>query len=152
MDESKTIVSQLDLAWASGFLDGEACIHLARVKRTCGNGVNYRLRVAVSQNCEDTLLELQRILGGGFMTRVRRTMQHTRQIYNLVLDGRAAIAAIIAVEPYLRRKRPEAHVAIRFYQEGMPGLHPGPNGTPAHIWALRESCYDSLRRLKRGQP
>ena len=69
-----------------------------------------------------------------------------------VLDGRAAIAAIIAVEPYLRRKRPEAHVAIRFYQEGMPSLHPGPNGTPTHIWALREWCYDSLRTLKRGQP
>lgn len=152
MATSNTIVSQLDLAWAGGFIDGEACIHLARVKRNCGNRVNYRLRVAVSQNCEDTLLELQRILRGGFMTRVRRTMQHTRQVHTLVLDGRTAIAAIIAVEPYLRRKRPEAQVAIRFYQEGMPSLHPGPNGTPTHIWALREWCYDSLRTLKRGQP
>ena len=129
-------------------MDGEACIHLAKIKRTCGNGINYRLRIAVSQNCQQTLIDLQSILGGGSIYKIQRKLEHTRQIFTLVLDGRFAIEAIRAVEPFLRRKQFEAQVAMKYYDEGMPSLHPGCRGTPDHIWAKRKWCYDKLRKMK----
>jgi len=49
------IAKTVAIAWAAGFVDGEGCIHLARVQRTCGNRINYRLRLSVSQNCLVTL-------------------------------------------------------------------------------------------------
>lgn len=143
------MVSAIDLAWAAGFLDGEACIHIARVKRNCGHGVNYRLRLYVSQNCLHTLVRLQQIFGGmGYIRQVRRRLQHTRQIYTYSLDGRSAIEAIRAVWPYLYRKRAEADVALAFYEDGDISLHPGPKGTSPAIWAFRKWCYDKLRKMK----
>ena len=46
---------QVDYAWCAGFFDGEGCITLARVRRTCGHGVNYRTRVYIGQNSLETL-------------------------------------------------------------------------------------------------
>lgn len=137
------------IAWAAGFVDGEGCIHLARVRRNCGNRINYRLRFSVSQNCLVTLEHLRGLLGGtSYLTKVRRKVQHNKQIYTLIYDGRNAHDAIATLAPYLVRKRLEAQIAMDFYAYGQPELHPGPNGTPRAIWDFRRGCYDKLRRLK----
>jgi len=137
------------IAWAAGFVDGEGCIHLARVQRTCGNRINYRLRFSVSQNCLVTLEHLRSLLGGtSYLTKVRRKVQHNKQIYTLIYDGRNAHDAIAKLSPHLVRKRLEAQIALNFYAYGQPELHPGPNGTPQEIWDFRRGCYDKLRKLK----
>ena len=143
------IISVTDLAWAGGFIDGEGCICIAKVKRNCGHRINYRLRVHVAQNCRTTLEELRRILGGaGYIFKIRRRLEHTRQIYSFVLDGQAAIDAIRTVSPYLRRKHGEAEVAIAFYARGDISGHPGPKGASAEIWKFRKWCDDKLRKMK----
>jgi hypothetical protein len=137
------------LAWAAGFVDGEGCIHLAKVKRTCGHLINYRLRLTVSQNCLTTLEHLKGLLGvAGYLTKTRRRLQHNKQIYSLIYDGRHAHDVIASLAPYLVRKRLEAQIALDFYTHGQPSLHPGPKGTPKAIWDYRRRCYDKLRRLK----
>ena len=83
---SSTLIASL--GWAAGFVDGEGCIHLARVQRTCGNRINYRLRLSVSQNCLVTLEHLRGLLGGtSYLTKVRRKLQHNKQIYTLIYAG-----------------------------------------------------------------
>lgn len=137
------------LGWAAGFVDGEGCIHLARVQRTCGNRINYRLRLTVTQNCRVTLEHLQGLLGAtGYLTKLRRTLQHNKQVYTLVYDGRNAHNVIATLAPHLVRKRLEAQIALDFYAHGQPGLHPGPKGAPKELWDFRRRCYDKLRRLK----
>ena len=137
------------LCWAAGFVDGEGCIHLARVQRTCGNRINYRLRLTVTQNCPVTLEHLRGLLGAtGYLTKLRRKLQHNKQIYNLTYDGRNAHHVIAMLAPHLVRKRLEAQIALDFYAHGQPGLHPGPKGTPKELWDFRRRCYDKLRKLK----
>jgi LAGLIDADG endonuclease len=137
------------LGWAAGFVDGEGCIHLARVQRNCGNRINYRLRLTVTQNCRVTLEHLQGLLGAtGYLTKLRRKVQHNKQIYNLIYDGRNAHHVIATLAPHLVRKRLEAQIALDFYAHGQPGLHPGPKGTPKELWDFRRRCYDKLRKLK----
>jgi len=43
--------------------------------------------------------------------------------------------AIRRLAPYLRRKRPEADLAMKYVVEGRVGWHPGPNGIPAGVVA-----------------
>jgi hypothetical protein len=137
------------LGWPAGFVNAEGCIHLARVRRDCGNLINYRLRLSVSQNCLVTLEHLRGLLGGtSYLTKVRRKLQHNKQIYTLIYDGRHAHDAIATLSPYLVRKSLEAQIALDFYARGRPELHPGPNGTPPEIWDFRKGCYDKLRTLK----
>jgi len=138
----------VDYAYAAGLIDGEGCIHIARVKRTCGNRINYRLRLSICQNCLTTLQYVQQVMGGGRIFLCKRHLQHTRQVYNLVFDGSSAHLAIAIVAPFLRRKAGEAGVALAFYANGQPHLHPGPNGTPAAVWKFRKWCYNKLRKMK----
>jgi hypothetical protein len=143
------LVKSVAIAWAAGFVDGEGCIHLARVQRNCGNRVNYRLRLSVTQNCLVTLEHLRGLLGGtSYLTKLRRRLQHNKQLYTLIFDGRNARDAIATLSPHLVRKAHEAQIALDFYAYGQPELHPGPSGTPQAIWDFRRRCYDKLRRLK----
>jgi hypothetical protein len=147
--EGVPLAKTVAIAWAAGFVDGEGCIHLARVQRNCGNRVNYRLRLSVTQNCLVTLEHLRGVLGGtSYLTRLRRKLQHNKQLYTLIFDGRNAHDAIATLSPHLVRKAHEAQIALDFYAHGQPELHPGPNGTPQAIWDFRRRCYDKLRRLK----
>jgi hypothetical protein len=141
-----------DLGWAAGLVDGEGCIHLARVNRDCGNGTNYRVRLNVAQNCLRTLREFQEVLGGvGHLVSVKRKPDHSRQVYALVLDGPQAIAAILWLLPHLRRKREEALVVAVYSAFAQPDRHPGPRGAPPWVWFIRRQCFELLAQLKRKE-
>jgi hypothetical protein len=139
-----------ELGWAAGLVDGEGCIHLASVTRSCGNGTNYRVRLNVTQNCLRTLRDFLSVLGGaGQLVTLKRQPDHTRQIYAVVLDGPKAIAAILWMLPHLRRKREEALVVAIFAAFAEPHRHPGPRGAPRWVWAIRRRCSELLSHLKR---
>jgi hypothetical protein len=141
-----------DLGWAAGLVDGEGCIHLAKVTRDCGNGTNYRIRLNVSQNCLRTLRDFRDVLGGaGQLIAVKRQPDHSRQVYALVLDGPQAIAATLWLLPHLRRKREEALVVAVYTAFAQPDRHPGPRGAPPWVWSIRQRCFELLAQLKRKE-
>lgn len=142
-------LSQVTYAWCAGFLDGEGCISLVRIKRNCGNGVNYRLKVIIPQNCKETLMTFREYIGENcFLSQVPHRESFTRPIYQLVYDGIHASHMLHKLRPYLNRKGAEADVIFEFYRDGQPTRHFGPKGVPTDIWHLRERCYDALRCLK----
>ena len=147
--ERLAIQQQIDYAWCAGFFDGEGCISLARVRRTCGNRVNYRTRVCIVQNCLDTLNVFRDRVGENcvFVKLVHRE-SYTRPVYQLAYDGIHAYRLLKKLRPYLVRKGAEADVIFEFYRDTEPTRHFGPKGVPAEIWHLRERCFDALRCLK----
>lgn len=143
------IQRQVDLAWCAGFLDGEGCIILARVRRTCGHRVNYRARVQIVQNCLETLnIFRDRVAENCVVAQLQHRESYTRPIHQLVYDGIHAYRLLKKLRPFLIRKASEADVIFEFYREGQPTRHFGPKGVPSEIWHLRERCYDALRCLK----
>lgn len=139
----------LGYAWAAGFLDGEGCISLARIKRNCGNRINYRARVHVPQNCAATLDRFRSIAGENCcLTQLPDRESYTRPIYQLNYDGIHASRLLHKLRPYLVRKAAEADVIFEYYRDGQPTRHFGPKGVPAAIWYFRERCFDALRCLK----
>jgi hypothetical protein len=75
-------------------------------------------------------------------------VQHNRQAYSLRFDGVHAAQALRMLRPYLVRKSIEADVGLEFLESGQTSLHPGPKGTPAEVWRLREALYKKLKALK----
>ena len=140
---------QVDYAWCAGFLDGEGCVTLARVRRTCGNRTNYRARVHVVQNCLETLNVFKDRVGENcVLAQLVHRESYNRPVFQLVYDGIHCHRLLKKLRPYLVRKGAEADVIFEFYRDGEPTRHFGPKGVPAEIWHLRERCYDALRCLK----
>ena len=142
-------LSQVSYAWCAGFLDGEGCISMARIKRNCGNGINYRVKVSIPQNCKETLMTFREFIGeNSFLSQVTHRDSYTRPIYQLVYDGIHASNLLHKLRPFLVRKGAEADVVFQFYRDGQPTRHFGRNGVPTDIWHVRERCFDALRCLK----
>ena len=140
----------IDLAWAAGFADGEACISLARqTYKDARRRPTFRLRFDVVQNHREVLLHFETCVGiSGRLYATKRTTATNRQTYHLTYDGAAAYAVVRRLIPWLVRKRPEAQVAMAYVERARPGWHPGPRGCPAELWKVRESYYVKLRRMK----
>ena len=142
-------VTQISYAWCAGFLDGEGCISMARIKRNCGNRINYRVKVSIPQNCKETLVTFQEFIDeNSFLSQVTHRDSFTRPVYQLVYDGIHASNLLHKLRPYLVRKGAEADVVFQFYRDGEPTRHFGAKGAPPEIWRIRERCFDALRYLK----
>lgn len=137
------------LAWAAGFLDGEACIHIAKQRYKSGRSDTYRLGVYITQNDLPSLEELRDAVGiQAPIYGTRRAENHTRQCYTLNFNGRKALHLLQLVGQYLRRKRGEADAGLRFWVDGRMGMPSGGKPVPAHIVAAREHYYQLMKRLK----
>lgn len=139
----------LDMAWAAGLADGEGCISIVKQSFKCGRRPTHRLRFEMVQNNRETLMSFAAAVGvRARLYPVKRTATQNRQVYLLAFDGMCAHEAISRLAPYLRRKRPEADLAMKYVIEGRVGWHPGPRGFPPELWLLRERYFRKLQRLK----
>ncbi len=138
------------LCYAAGMFDGEGCICIT--KKSAGKssgGYHYRLRVIVSQNHLHTLIDFQSILGiPGYLYQIRRNISQNRDCFQLIFDGDNAAELLAILQPYLLRKAPEAAVALQYQRTCDVNRRVGRAGFPAGVWALRESFYAKLRRMK----
>lgn len=110
-------MTDLDLAWAAGFFDGEGCISIpTRVRSRNRHG--YTLSLYVGQVDPSPLRRFQSLFGGTVVTKksgpfARRTMFMWR------ITGSTAFAALRQLHPYLTVKRSQADLALEF-KDGMP--------------------------------
>lgn len=102
-------MNPLDLAYAAGFFDGEGSVSIMQRKR---NGrITHYLWAAVGQNDGATLDWLKERFGGS-VYRVKRDNS-----FYWALSDKAVYLLMRQLEPYLKYKRPQAQLAIRFYEE-----------------------------------
>ena len=140
------------LAWAAGLCDGEGCINISKHHMPGRKNPTYRLRLELGQNHLETLHVFRATLAlhGApcSLHAVKRTAQHSRQVYTLSYDGRHAARALTVLRPYLVRKAPEADAALQYVAVAEVGRLPGPSGLSKQIWETREAYHQLLRRLK----
>ena len=138
------------LEWAAGFADGEGCIYIC--KQTYANSnrkETYRLGFAITQNDLQVLEHFQQGLNiAERIYKVKRRLQHNRQIYSLNCTGKSALRVIATLQPHLVRKQLEAQTAGAYWVQGLCGKHPGPAGWSSGVMALRERFYQKMKSLK----
>lgn len=105
------------VAWAAGFLDGEAHVGINRIRdRRAGAGEPrlFRLqpRITVGQTSCEPLERLQALWGGAIADRPRASERH-RPCYVWCVNGASQVGRVLCdVLPLLTVKAPEASVVL----------------------------------------
>ena len=139
-------VSEIDLAYTAGLLDGEGCISISKQKPNGWGRINtsHRLFVKITIGQEEVLNHLRELFQIGSI----HIQRHKR--YN---DGYAwwiaslqAVALLRLLYPYLRIKHKEADIAFEFaetyWQRGSS------NRLPPKVVQERERLYLKLQKAK----
>ncbi len=127
-------ISEADLAYTAGIIDGEGNIgiypntsHLTKAGKTV-----HRMRVRVTNTDEWLIHWLKENYGGSIGVVDRGTLygRNWKPAWWWTLSCNPALRFLKLILPYLRLKKPQAELAVRF-QEGKHGRGRGP--TPEEL-------------------
>lgn len=106
-------MKRTDLAYLAGIVDGEGYIGITADHRTRNpDRPCWRLRVAVTNTNEWLMQHLKFSIGGG--TIILRSDKRQKPCYQWEIGNRKAAEFLKLILPYLRLKRPQAELAIKF--------------------------------------
>jgi hypothetical protein len=133
-------------AWLAGFIDGEGDIGIARQKEPRSPaGAHHGVRVRVT-NTSFEVMELIHGKVGGNLYRGLPPRNGHRPVTRITWNGKAAVELLLHVYPYLKIKRPQALLALKFgllLREGGGKSE----GLPSPNLKRREEIYKAIREL-----
>lgn len=134
-------MNENDLNYFAGFFDGEGsiCILKRQTRKTNWNP-EYRLQVAIGQNDGATLDWIMNLFGG-HLHQVKRD-----DSYYWIVSNRQAYTILKQVNPYLKYKKPQAELAIKFYEDSYLVRK---NPIPKETLEKREQFSIEMKRLKK---
>lgn len=108
-----TITREHTLIYAAGFFDGEGCIYIGR--RAKSGREYFTLTISVS-NTDKASVEIFRKLFGGYLSELKSDRGGKRKsvLYMWQVDSGKAAVALDELLPFLRLKKKEAKLAVRF--------------------------------------
>jgi len=137
--------TKIELAYAAGFVDGEAYIQIKRHRKT-GNFIDT---IRIGQTNRE-ILDYLRSLFGGSVHVMTKAHGNTRQAWVLVIPSKMAEDFIRAIFPYLRVKRRQARIFLSYRKRIRTRYYGNLPLTKLEI-ALRLEMISMMKRLnKRG--
>lgn len=106
-------MKRVDLAYIAGIFDGEGCICLRRAKK---KGVALDISVV---NTNEWLMQwLKFALGGNFypVQKEGRRNKNWKPCWRWTISSNRALDCLKLLYPYLRLKKPQAELAIKFQE------------------------------------
>ena len=135
--------------YLAGFFDGEGSISITARKSARSRSLVYRLQVSVSNTDPQNLRLLRRAWGGEiYVQRAYLDNRHKRICYAWHLIVRATNPVFLKeIIPYLKMKRPQAELALKFLDEcfDTPGHHFHP--IPVKIHRLRAKYKKQMSEM-----
>jgi len=128
-------------AYIAGIIDGEGHFTIARISRPCGNGTifHYTANMGVTNTYLPLIRHLIKVLGGAFVVSSNRAGQ--KKVYRWQLQANASREkALLAVIPYLREKRQQAALLLKFSR-----LH------GQQVPDVRETLYQEMKKLHQAE-
>lgn len=148
----------IDLAYAAGIIDGEGTIGITELmpnNRARSNGTRvrkspqHRIYVAVTMTDASVPMWLHATFGGNIQSLAPRQSQHKPTVRWSMSSKRAAEFCSL-VMPYLKVKRLQAELAVRFFDEHLTKTYTSA-GVPLDEVARRRSFVSEIKLLnKRG--
>ena len=127
---------EITSVYMAGFFDGEGCIGLSRRKRSEG-WTEYTVRLSIGQN-DGAIMDWLKDNFGGMLFNVKRDGS-----YMWVATNKVAYTILKRITPYLKYKKPQAEIALRFFEEREEG-----RTITDKERARREEIYLSLKTAK----
>ena len=107
--------NELFKAYIAGFLDGEGSISILTARNPKPDNMLYRLEVNIGNCCKNILLLISQEYGGCvYYKRPQNAKPHWLHCYCWKIGGKAACRLLKDVYPYIRVKRIQAEIGIKF--------------------------------------
>lgn len=148
----------LEFAYAAGVIDSDGSIFLYGGKRDTGHSkiVYYTENVSIGQ-VDPQAIELMERLFGGSTHKQERTQTNLfkgqcKPILHWRVTGKKAVACLEAILPFLRIKRQQAELALKFHKERKASFarRVGHARTEKDR-AILEGIIDEVRALNHGK-
>ena len=139
--------NKLSLEYLAGFFDGEGSISILKRSKDKKWNVSHFLRISIGQKDGETLDRIKEDFGGNVYL-VSRDNSHVWAISDY-----KAYEFIKILNPYLRYKKPQAELAIKFYEERIMNSrrmtkHLHSSLTQKEL-DLREKMFEEMKLLKK---
>jgi len=142
------LISEIELAWLAGFIDGEGCISIHRrfLKRRATP--EYTIVLEVSNTKRNAILFLKDLCGG--CVKSYKPEGKTKVAYKWQAKAKVAKDILEPLFPYLRLKQEQAQLALELTWRLKP--HGYNQELPEHEIEERETLYQKMKVLnRRGQ-
>jgi len=148
-------MKDLDIAYMAGILDGEGCISITKIcpKNTNLHNLSYGLQVRVGMVDKSIPLLFYYAFGGSFLQKIYSHKGYRNQ-WLWRVSGVLAVRSLKILLPYLRSKKNEAELAIRFWEVKRHRTVAGEKGRQGNIpksadeIALENNYYTLMRQFK----
>lgn len=113
-------LTDIELAYIAGIIDGEGTVSISSNKSALRNGVcpvQYNGRITVV-NTSVSLLDWLNTRIGGAQMRTRKTKPEYKDVYVLIVNGCASAMLCKRLLPYLVVKKKQAELVIELYANG----------------------------------
>lgn len=130
------MTEEIALAYMAGFFDGEGYIGL--LKRNRGKYIEYFVQMAIGQKDGATMDWIKENFGG-HIHHVKRDGS-----YFWIASNRAAFRILKRILPYLKYKKPQAEMALQFFDE-----RPMARIVSPEEYERREQIYLKLKAQKK---
>ncbi len=128
-------MSELDIAWAAGFIDGDGCF----------SSSNTGVFIRVAHTHKPTLDFLQKTFGGTLHEHNHGRPAHYKRVWRWAVWGDTAKEVALQLLPYLKEKKEQAAILINILD-----LRVGRgNKRPVEVKELRDSLVKKLSDLKK---
>ncbi len=135
-----TMIKMVDIAWLAGLLEGDGCFGIYR---------KYPI-IKLGMTSEDTVIRAASLMGS--------KVWHRKNMRETELGGTRAINLMVALYPFLGRRRREKVAEIIGFWRNLPASR-APNGTRSMATChpdrfvqglgLCSDCYNTHRRRRR---
>lgn len=148
-------ISELDLAYAAGLIDGEGTIGITELKPNDAltkNGMRvrkspqHRIYAACTMTDEAPIMFLHLLFGGHIQSLKSRGKNH-KPTFRWSVASQTAAEFCEKISPYLRLKKPQAEIAARFYRERLGGNFQGNRGVSEDELSLRRAARQKIQEL-----
>jgi len=150
-------LSDVDLAYAAGYVDADGCIAISRSKNRYRNQLRptHNLVVTITGIDEEITRWFEKVFGGSVHTKSTKHgascyLPHHRVQYRWETSGIVALELLKQLTPFLRGKKDQGELGIKF-QDGKIRTWGEFRGrkVPKDVWEEREEQYLLMRELKR---
>ncbi len=145
------------LIYIAGFFDGEGCIGLYGYPPNRGlTSHNIRLMVSVSNTKREVLDGLKTNFGGGVTLMSKsKTSIKWKKCYQWRVTGKQAETFLKSIYPFMRVRKPQAEVALKYRETVRDIYHHETLGKPMDLGIIekRRGYYNRMKQLNfRGIP
>lgn len=143
-------ISEFDLAYIAGFVDGEGTITIQAVKRPdrCRT-ISHRPVLSIHNTCIDVLEWIKMIFGVGRIHRCSQRIENRKIVYKYAITCSNAINVARMLLPYLRVKRMQAEILIKFSETLVTDYSQTHKKLTNNVMDIRSGHTDAIQAINR---